>query len=47
MKWNFQMWGYATPFSDSDGIPSAPMIAGDTLYMISGNETLYAISYAD
>lgn len=47
VKWNFQMWGYLSSFSDYDGVPSAPMVSGDTLYIISGNEMLYAISHAD
>jgi outer membrane protein assembly factor BamB len=47
IKWNFQMWGYPSSFSDYDGVPSAPMVSGDTLYIISGNEMLYAISHAD
>ena len=47
VKWNFQMWGYPSSFSDYDGVPSAPMVSGDTLYIISGNEMLYAISHAD
>lgn len=46
VKWNFQMWGTTSNFG-SGGFPSAPVISGDTLYIISGNETLYAISYAD
>jgi outer membrane protein assembly factor BamB len=47
LKWNVQMWGYPNSFSDTDGVPSAPIISGDTLYIISGNETLYAVSYTD
>jgi outer membrane protein assembly factor BamB len=47
VKWNFQMWGYPNSFSDFDGVPSAPIVSGDTLYIISGNEMLYSISYAD
>ena len=47
VKWYFRVWGYADSFSDSDGVPSAPIIADDMLYIISGNEMLYAISYAD
>ena len=47
LKWNFQVWGYDTPFSDTDGVPSAPIIADDLLYVISGDEMLYALSYAD
>jgi outer membrane protein assembly factor BamB len=47
VKWTFEMWGYTLSFSDSDGVPSAPVVADDLLYIISGNEMLYAISYAD
>jgi hypothetical protein len=27
--------------------PSMPVISGDTLYIASGNDTVYALSYAD
>lgn len=47
IKWNFQMWGYTDSFSDFNGVPSAPIVSGDTLYIVSGNEMLYAISYGD
>ena len=47
IKWNFQMWGDTSSFSDYDGVPSAPIVSGDTLYIVSGNEMLYALSYAD
>lgn len=47
VKWIFEVWGYDTPFSDFDGVPSAPIVADGLLYIISGNEMLYAISYAD
>ena len=47
VKWNFQMWGEHLEFRRSDGVPSAPVVSGDTLYIASGNEMLYALSYAD
>lgn len=46
VKWNFQMWG-TNSFADFNGVPSAPIVAGDTLYIVSGAEMLYAISHAD
>jgi outer membrane protein assembly factor BamB len=47
VKWNLQVPGVADPFTDSDGVPSAPVVSGDALYLISGNEMLYALSYGD
>ena len=47
IRWTFHMWGITSSFSEFEGVPSAPIISGDTLYIISGNEMLYAISYAD
>lgn len=47
VKWNLQVPGVSLTFSDNDGIPSAPVVSGDTLYLISGNEILYALSYGD
>jgi outer membrane protein assembly factor BamB len=47
IKWNFQMWGNPSSFSDYEGVPSAPIVSGDTLYIVSGNEMLYALSYDD
>jgi outer membrane protein assembly factor BamB len=47
VKWNLQVPGLVDPFSDTDGVPSAPVVSGDTLYFISGNEMLYALSYGD
>jgi outer membrane protein assembly factor BamB len=47
VKWTFEMWGYDSPFSDFDGVPSAPIVSDNLLYIISGNEMLYAVSYAD
>jgi hypothetical protein len=41
------MWGNTSSFSDYNGVPSAPIVSGDTLYIVSGNEMLYALSYAD
>jgi outer membrane protein assembly factor BamB len=47
IKWNVQLWGNTETFSDFAGYPSAPIVSGDTLYIVSGNEMLYALSYAD
>jgi outer membrane protein assembly factor BamB len=47
VKWNFRMWGNDSSFADYVGVPSAPIVSDDTLYIISGEEMLYAISYAD
>jgi outer membrane protein assembly factor BamB len=47
VKWNLQVPGLASAFTDNDGVPSAPVISHDTLYFISGNEILYALSYGD
>lgn len=47
VKWNLQVPGMAGAVSDTDGVPSAPVVSGDTLYLISGNEMLYALSYGD
>lgn len=46
VKWTLQVPG-ANAFVDSDAFPSSPVVSGDTLYLISGNEMLYALSYAD
>lgn len=46
LTWAFQMWGTLIP-DGAGASPSAPVIAGDSLYILSGNETLYALSYAD
>jgi len=47
VKWNLQVPGVANPFSDTDSVPSAPVASDDALYLISGNEMLYALSYGD
>jgi outer membrane protein assembly factor BamB len=47
VAWTTRMWGLPTPYNHKDGVPSAPVVSGDTLYIISGNEMLYALSYAD
>ena len=47
VKWNLQVPGLADPFNDTDGVPSAPVVSDDALYLISGNEMLYALSYGD
>jgi outer membrane protein assembly factor BamB len=47
VKWNLQAPGYDIVFTDNDGVPSAPVVSGDTLYFIGGNEMLYALSYGD
>ncbi|HKT40070.1 MAG TPA: toll/interleukin-1 receptor domain-containing protein [Ktedonobacterales bacterium] len=46
VKWSFQMWG-DVHISGPQAFPSMPVASADTLYIASGNETLYAISYAD
>jgi len=46
LKWSFQMWGTLIP-DGAGASPSAPIVTGDSLYILSGNETLYALSYAD
>jgi outer membrane protein assembly factor BamB len=46
-KWNLQVPGIASASTDNEGVPSAPVVSGDTLYLISGNEMLYALSYGD
>jgi outer membrane protein assembly factor BamB len=47
LKWNLQVPGMSGAFTDSEGVPSAPVVSGDALYLISGNEMLYALSYGD
>lgn len=47
VKWTLDVWGNTNSFGDSDGVPSAPVVSDNLLYIISGNEMLYAISYAD
>ncbi|HEV8194276.1 MAG TPA: toll/interleukin-1 receptor domain-containing protein [Ktedonobacterales bacterium] len=47
VKWNLQVPGVSLTFTDNDGVPSAPVVSGDALYLISGNEMLYALSYGD
>ncbi|MGE5335159.1 MAG: PQQ-binding-like beta-propeller repeat protein, partial [Nitrososphaerota archaeon] len=47
VKWTFQVWGMVGSFGDTEGIPSPPVVSGDTMYIVSGDEMLYAISYAD
>jgi outer membrane protein assembly factor BamB len=47
VKWNLQVPGVASAFTDNDGVPSAPVVSADALYLISGNEMLYALSYGD
>jgi outer membrane protein assembly factor BamB len=47
VKWNLQVPGIADAFSDTEGVPSAPVASDDALYLISGNEMLYALSYGD
>ncbi len=47
VKWNVQLWGDPSSFTDYDGAPSAPIVSGETLYIVSGDEMLYAISIAD
>jgi outer membrane protein assembly factor BamB len=47
VKWNLQVPGVASAFTDNEGVPSAPVVSGDALYLISGNEMLYALSYGD
>ena len=47
VKWTVEMWGATSGSSDTAGVPSAPVVSDDLLYIISGNEMLYAISYAD
>ena len=47
VKWNLQVPGDDDPSSDTEGIPSAPVVSGDALYLISGKEMLYSLSYSD
>jgi outer membrane protein assembly factor BamB len=47
VKWTFEMWGDSNSLGDTYGVPSAPIVSDGLLYIISGNEILYAISYAD
>ncbi len=47
VKWHLQVPGVELPFTDNDGVPSAPVVSGDSLYLISGNDMLYALSYGD
>ena len=47
VKWNLQVPGDAGPSSDTEGVPSAPVVSGDALYLISGKEMLYSLSYGD
>lgn len=47
VKWTLQVPGDAAPFTDNEGVPSAPVVSGDAVYLISGNEMLYALSYGD
>jgi outer membrane protein assembly factor BamB len=47
VKWTFNMWGSNEAYEDYQQGPSAPIVAGDALYIIGGDEMLYAISYAD
>lgn len=47
VKWNVQLWGDPSSFTDYDGAPSAPIVSGDMLYIVSGEEILYAISIAN
>lgn len=46
VKWDFQMWG-DEDIIGPQAFPSTPVVLGDTLFIASGNQTLYAISYAD
>ena len=47
VKWTVEMWGESYSLGDTYGVPSAPIVADGLLYIISGNEILYAISYTD
>jgi len=46
VSWDFRMWSDKYIAGPGE-FPSMPVISGDTLYIASGNDTVYALSYAD
>jgi len=46
VSWDFRMWSDKN-IAGPGKFPSVPVISGDSLFIASGNDTVYALSYAD